>query len=185
MLLTRDAPEPANHLPGRFPVGRMRANGRPAGRTFFETSPDHRATDARPATNDLDAGGGHMRQRSLGLTLFGGLAIIVSACGGGATPSPSASALAASGIASAPASASGVRARRKPQRPPPRCRAQGRSSSPTSVSSRTSRSTSRPTKAPRPRPTTIGGQHDVIVTKQSPTTPRTSRASSTRATTSS
>ena len=33
-----------------------------------------------------------MRQRSLGLTLFGGLAIIVAACGGGATPSPSASA---------------------------------------------------------------------------------------------
>jgi hypothetical protein len=27
----------------------MRANGRPAGRTFFETSPDHRADDARPA----------------------------------------------------------------------------------------------------------------------------------------
>src|SRR6476660_8307459 len=43
------------HLPGRSPVGRMRANGRPAGRTFFETSPDHRAPDARPATNDLDA----------------------------------------------------------------------------------------------------------------------------------
>ena len=33
-----------------------------------------------------------MRQRSLGLTVFAGLAIIVSACGGGATPSPSASA---------------------------------------------------------------------------------------------
>jgi basic membrane protein A len=32
-----------------------------------------------------------MRNRSLGLTLFGSLAIIVSACGGGATPSPSAS----------------------------------------------------------------------------------------------
>jgi basic membrane protein A and related proteins len=32
-----------------------------------------------------------MRNRSLGLTLFGGLAIIVAACGGGATPSPAAS----------------------------------------------------------------------------------------------
>ena len=33
-----------------------------------------------------------MRNRSLGLTLFGGLAILVAACGGGATPSPAASA---------------------------------------------------------------------------------------------
>ena len=32
-----------------------------------------------------------MRNRSIGLTLFGGLAILVAACGGGATPSPSAS----------------------------------------------------------------------------------------------
>lgn len=32
-----------------------------------------------------------MRTRSLGLTLFSGLAILVAACGGGATPSPSAS----------------------------------------------------------------------------------------------
>jgi basic membrane protein A len=32
-----------------------------------------------------------MRNRSFGLTLFGALAIIVAACGGGATPSPSAS----------------------------------------------------------------------------------------------
>jgi basic membrane protein A len=32
-----------------------------------------------------------MRNRSFGLTLFGGLAILVAACGGGATPSPSAS----------------------------------------------------------------------------------------------
>jgi basic membrane protein A len=45
-----------------------------------------------------------MRQRSLGLTLFGGLAIIVAACGGGATPSPSASAPASVPPASAPAS---------------------------------------------------------------------------------
>ena len=37
-----------------------------------------------------------MRNRSLGLTLFGGLAILVAACGGGATPSPSASAAAPS-----------------------------------------------------------------------------------------
>jgi basic membrane protein A len=33
-----------------------------------------------------------MRHRSLGLTVFAGLAILVTACGGGATPSPSASA---------------------------------------------------------------------------------------------
>ena len=51
-----------------------------------------------------------MRQRSLGLTAFASLAIIVSACGGGATPSPSAASQApasqpASGPASAPASA--------------------------------------------------------------------------------
>ena len=44
-----------------------------------------------------------MRQRSLGLTLFGGLAIIVAACGGGATPSPSASAPASQPAASEPA----------------------------------------------------------------------------------
>jgi basic membrane protein A len=41
-----------------------------------------------------------MRNRSIGLTLFSGLAIIVAACGGGATPSPAASA-APSGPASA------------------------------------------------------------------------------------
>ncbi|HSL34416.1 MAG TPA: BMP family ABC transporter substrate-binding protein [Candidatus Limnocylindrales bacterium] len=40
-----------------------------------------------------------MRTRSLGLTLFSGLAVLVAACGGGATPSPS-----ASGAASPPAS---------------------------------------------------------------------------------
>jgi basic membrane protein A and related proteins len=42
-----------------------------------------------------------MRNRSLGLTLFSGLAILVAACGGGATPSPSAS---TAPPASAPAS---------------------------------------------------------------------------------
>jgi basic membrane protein A len=54
-----------------------------------------------------------MRQRSLGLTVFSGLAILVAACGGGATPSPSAPASApaseappASAPASAPASES-------------------------------------------------------------------------------
>ena len=44
-----------------------------------------------------------MRHRSIGLTLFGGLAIIVAACGGGATPSPSASAPASQPAASEPA----------------------------------------------------------------------------------
>lgn len=42
-----------------------------------------------------------MRNRSIGLTLFSGLAILVAACGGGATPSPSAS---TAPPASAPAS---------------------------------------------------------------------------------
>lgn len=42
-----------------------------------------------------------MRKRTLGLTLFSGLAIIVSACGGGATPSPAASSAAPSTAASA------------------------------------------------------------------------------------
>jgi basic membrane protein A len=44
-----------------------------------------------------------MRHRSIGLTLFGGLAIVVAACGGGATPSPSASAPASQPSASEPA----------------------------------------------------------------------------------
>jgi basic membrane protein A and related proteins len=43
-----------------------------------------------------------MRHRSIGLTLFGGLAIVVAACGGGATPSPSASAPASQPSASEP-----------------------------------------------------------------------------------
>jgi basic membrane protein A len=48
-----------------------------------------------------------MRTRSLGLTLFSGLAILVAACGGGATPSPSGStAPAGSPSASAETSAS-------------------------------------------------------------------------------
>ena len=46
----------------------------------------------RPAMTISMPGGGHMRHRSLGLTVFAGLAILVTACGGGATPSPSASA---------------------------------------------------------------------------------------------
>ena len=43
-----------------------------------------------------------MRSRTLGLTLFSGLAILVAACGGGATPSPSASAPAPSASGPAP-----------------------------------------------------------------------------------
>ena len=45
-----------------------------------------------------------MRNRSLGLTLFSGLAILVSACGGGASPSPSAASQPPAASASAPAS---------------------------------------------------------------------------------
>ncbi|HET9520603.1 MAG TPA: hypothetical protein VFO73_06145, partial [Candidatus Limnocylindrales bacterium] len=46
-----------------------------------------------------------MRNRSLGLTLFGSLAIIVSACGGGATPSPSASTAPSTPASTAPSTA--------------------------------------------------------------------------------
>ena len=45
-----------------------------------------------------------MHKRSIGLTLFGGLAIIVAACGGGATPSPSTASPSNPAPASAPAS---------------------------------------------------------------------------------
>ena len=45
-----------------------------------------------------------MRNRSLGLTLFSGLAILVAACGGGASPSPSAASQPPAASASAPAS---------------------------------------------------------------------------------
>jgi basic membrane protein A len=43
-----------------------------------------------------------MRNRSIGLTLFGALAILVAACGGGATPSPAASATAAASMTAEP-----------------------------------------------------------------------------------
>ncbi|HET9435889.1 MAG TPA: BMP family ABC transporter substrate-binding protein [Candidatus Limnocylindrales bacterium] len=48
-----------------------------------------------------------MRNRSVGLTLFGGLAIIVAACGGGATPSPAASATPAASGSAAPSGSAG------------------------------------------------------------------------------
>lgn len=51
-----------------------------------------------------------MRNRSLGLTLFGGLAIIVGACGGAATPSPAASAAASSSAAASPSASSSAEA---------------------------------------------------------------------------
>ena len=75
---------------------------------------DH-ARSPRPATPISMLRGGHMRQRSLGLTLFGGVAIIVAACGGGATPSPPASAAASPPPLRSPAPAEpGVRSRRPP-----------------------------------------------------------------------
>src|SRR4029079_10611763 len=62
----------------------------PRGERFFETDPDHAWS-----WNDRPVGarcrGGHMRTRSLGLTLFSGVAILLSACSSGATPTPSAS----------------------------------------------------------------------------------------------
>jgi basic membrane protein A len=45
-----------------------------------------------------------MRNSSIGLTLFSGLAILVAACGGGATPSPAAASASPAASASAPAS---------------------------------------------------------------------------------
>jgi len=59
----------------------------PRSERSFETATDLPKFLGR---TDLDAGGGHMHKRSVGLTLFGGLAIIVGACGSAATPSPSA-----------------------------------------------------------------------------------------------
>ena len=38
MLLGRDAPEPANHLPGRFHAGRMRASVGPHERADIDPS---------------------------------------------------------------------------------------------------------------------------------------------------
>ncbi len=51
-----------------------------------------------------------MQKRSLGLSLVGSLAIIVSACGGGATPKPSASAAASQPAASTPAASASAEA---------------------------------------------------------------------------
>jgi len=55
-----------------------------------------------------------MRHRSLGLTVFAGLAILVTACGGGATPSPSASAPASEPPAASEPAASGSPAASEP-----------------------------------------------------------------------
>src|SRR3954451_16029114 len=55
---------------------------------------------------DLESGGGHMHKRSRGLSLFGGVAILVAACGGGGTPSPSTSASASTPASQPAASAS-------------------------------------------------------------------------------
>jgi basic membrane protein A len=68
----------------------MRANDRLRANVLRDT-PD--PVNQRPATrlDVLDVGGGHMRNRSRGLTLFGAMAILVAACSsGGATASPSA-----------------------------------------------------------------------------------------------
>jgi basic membrane protein A len=45
--------------------------------------------DLRTACGEIDTGGGHMRTRSIGLTLFASLALVVSACTSGATNAPS------------------------------------------------------------------------------------------------
>ena len=76
-----------SHLPGRCRVVRMR---RRSLRGANVPSRPPRTFPKFLGRTDLDAGGGHMRIRSLGLSLFAGLSIIVAACGPGATPSPSA-----------------------------------------------------------------------------------------------
>ena len=61
------------------------------------TAPDRTGILSRPSRDQPERGsahgarpgGGHMQKRSLGLSMFGSLAIIVAACGGGATPAPS------------------------------------------------------------------------------------------------
>ena len=62
----------------------------PRGERFFETDWTQQCP-VRHGRSALDDRGGHMRTRSLGLTLFGSAAILLSACTSGATPSPSAS----------------------------------------------------------------------------------------------
>jgi basic membrane protein A len=66
---------------------------------------DPRRWDLQARASGRDTGGGSMHIRSTGLTLLAGLALVVTACSGGSTPSPSASGP-ASPSGSAPASES-------------------------------------------------------------------------------
>src|SRR6185295_12544400 len=72
---------------GRLPVGTMRATGLSCG-TNGSSRPQRTSCQSSQAAADRSRpGGGHMRIRSIGLTLFSGLAILVAACGPAATPS--------------------------------------------------------------------------------------------------
>src|SRR3954447_9302735 len=77
----------------------------PRGERFFEIRPGP-CSVLRLGRSALDDRGGHMRTRSLGLTLFGGMAILISACTSGATPAPSASQAPAPSVAVPSAEAS-------------------------------------------------------------------------------
>ena len=106
-----------------------------------------------------------MRQRSLGLTLFGGLAIIVAACGGGATPSPSAAAPASQPAASAPASAPASQAAASESAAP--SFAALKVGVVTDVGQLEDKSFNQSSnEGAQDAATAIGGEHDVIVTKQ-------------------
>ena len=79
-------------LPPAAPVARMCANGRPGGSTAL---PADAIPGQQTVADDsvLAPGGGHMRIRSTGLTLFAGLSILVAACSSGAaSTAPSAAA---------------------------------------------------------------------------------------------
>ena len=139
----------------------MRANGRPAGRTFFETAPDLVSNPSADADGsrcwrrthaqsfhwpDAVQRPGHPRRRlrRRRVTQPVGLVGRRRRVGSGRRP----------------------RRRRRSRVVVGRLSRRSRSaSSPTSDSSRTSRSTSPRTRAPRPRPRSPAATHDVIVTQ--------------------
>jgi basic membrane protein A len=106
-----------------------------------------------------------MRHRALGLTVFAGLAIIVSACGGGATPSPSAS-TAASAPASAPAASAGASGSAAATSPQPSYAAL-KVGVVTDVGTLDDKSFNQSSnEGALDAVATMGGEHNVIVTKQ-------------------
>ena len=166
-------------------VARMCANGRPGGSTALR--PD--AIPGQLTVVDVRAapGGGHMRIRSTGLTLFAGLSILVAACSSGDRLDRA--------VGSGSVDRADPRPRRRPQRRPAPSEAPsvkptsdlkigvvtdvGRSTTRTSTSSATRAPVQRrrSRSALRPRPSSSR--------RRRPTTSRICRRTSTRATTSS